>query len=85
MLKLFLLGLITLLLAPFALIAIDEIQAYSRAHARRVERLKLKESRNAQLAKVVAQFAADLSPEPIRGILYHSFLNDGWDLEEPYW
>lgn len=81
---LFLLGLITLLLAPFVLMAIEDIQAYSRAHARRVKRLELKESRNAQLAKAVAQFAADLSPEPIRGILYHSFLNDGWDLEEAY-
>lgn len=82
---LFLLGLITLLLAPIAVIAIQDIQAYDRAHARRIARLKLKESRNAQLAKAVTQFAADLLPEPIRGILYHSFLNDGWDLEEPYW
>ena len=83
--KLFLLVLITLLLAPFALVAIQDIQAYDNAHARRIARLKLKESRNVRLAKAVAQFAADLSPEPIRGILYHSFLNDGWDLDEPYW
>lgn len=82
---LFLLGLITLLLAPFALIAVEEIQAYNRAHAQRIARLKLKESRSVQWGKAVAQFVADLSPEPIRGILYHSFLNDGWDLDEPYY
>lgn len=76
--------LITLLLAPFVLVAIDEIGAYSRAHARRVARLKLKESQTVQLGKAVAQFAADFSPEPIRGILYHSFLDDGWNLDEPY-
>ncbi len=74
-----------LLLSSLVLIiAIDEIEAYSRAHARRVERLELNESRTIQLAKAVAQFAADLLPEPIKGILYHSFLNDGWDLEPPY-
>ncbi|MCJ1341876.1 hypothetical protein MMC31_000054 [Peltigera leucophlebia] len=82
---LLLLSLFILVLAPIFLIGIAEIRAYNRAHARRIARLKLKESRNVQLAKAVAQFVADLSPEPIRGTLYHWFLNDGWNLDDPYW